>query len=215
MTIIIAAMQDSLLSIEPSKTGWKTHESLRGTLPQCLAFDPWNANRAYCGTFGDGLWNTDDAGQTWNRIGKDQISSNDVTSISVNRLEARVYVGTEPSALYRSDDEGESWQRLSALNNLGSSKSWSFPPRPWTSHVRWIESDANIPDYIFVAIEAGALIQSHDGGKTWIDKVEEGPYDNILWLHIKWLPKDYTLPQATATLKFLIMENHGKGLWPG
>ncbi len=177
MTIIIAAMQDSLLSIESSKTGWKTHESLRGTHPQCLAFDPRNANCAYCGTFGDGLWKTDDAGQTWNRIGKDQIPSNEVTSISVNRPEARVFVGTEPSALYRSDDEGESWQRLSALNNLGSSKSWSFPPRPWTSHVRWIESDANIPDYIFVAIEAGALIQSHDGGKTWIDKVEEGPYD--------------------------------------
>jgi hypothetical protein len=148
MTIIIAAMQDSLLSIESSKTGWKTHESLRGTHPQCLAFDPRNGNCAYCGTFGDGLWKTDDAGQTWNRIGNDLISSNEVTSISVNRLEARVYVGTEPSALYRSDDEGESWQRLSALNNLGSSKSWSFPPRPWTSHVRWIESDANIPDYI-------------------------------------------------------------------
>ena len=76
MTIIIAAMQDSLLSIESSKTGWKTHESLRETHPQCLAFDPRNANRAYCGTFGDGLCKTDDAGQTWNRIGKDQISSN-------------------------------------------------------------------------------------------------------------------------------------------
>ena len=108
MTIIIAAMQDSLLSIESSKTGWKSHESLRGTHPQSLAFDPRNANRAYCGTFGDGLWKTDDAGQTWNRIGNDQISSNEVTSISVNRLEARVYVGTEPSALYRSDDEGVS-----------------------------------------------------------------------------------------------------------
>jgi photosystem II stability/assembly factor-like uncharacterized protein len=129
-------------------------------------------------TFGDGLWKTDDAGHTWNRIGKDQISSNEVMSVSVSRLKACVYVGTEPSALYKStDDGGESWQRMSAFNSLGSSKSWSFPPRPWTSHVRWIESDANIPDYVFAAIEAGALVQSHDGGKTWIDKVEGGPYD--------------------------------------
>ena len=81
MTIIIAAMQDSLLSIESSKTRWKTHESLRGTQPQCLAFDPRNANRAYCGTSGDGLGKTDDAGQTWNRIGNDQISINEVTSM--------------------------------------------------------------------------------------------------------------------------------------
>ena len=45
--------------------------------------------------------------------------------------------------------------------------SWSFPPRPWTSHVRWIESDKNNPDYVFAAIEAGALVKSHDGGRTW------------------------------------------------
>ncbi|MRN41102.1 MAG: glycosyl hydrolase [Nitrosopumilales archaeon] len=179
MTILIAAMQDLLLSLESSKTGWKTHESLKGTHPQSVTFDPRNPNRAYCGTFGDGLWKSDDGGQTWDRVGKDAISSNDVTSVSVSRLEQgnKVYVGTEPSALYRSDDEGHSWQRMSTLNNLESSKSWSFPPRPWTSHVRWIESDANIPDYLFVAIEAGALVQSRDGGRTWIDRVEQGPYD--------------------------------------
>ena len=46
---------------------------------------------------------------------------------------------------------------------LPSSASWSFPPRPWTHHVRWIEPDENNLDYVFVAIEAGALVQSHDG----------------------------------------------------
>jgi hypothetical protein len=36
---------------------------------------------------------------------------------------------------------------MSALNNLKSSTSWSFPPRPWTSHVCWIEPDVNNPGY--------------------------------------------------------------------
>jgi hypothetical protein len=89
----------------------------------------------------------------------------------------RVYVGTEPSALYVSNDGDDSWEKMEVPNNLPSSTSWSFPPKPWTHHVRWIESDANNPDYVFVAIEAGALIQSHDGGRTWIDRVEQGPYD--------------------------------------
>src|SRR5215813_4738095 len=179
MTIIIAAMQDSLLLIESSKTGWKTHESLKGCHPQSLTFDHRNSNRVYCGTLGDGLWKSDDAGHSWDRIAKDSISSNDVTSVSITHVgqENRVYVGTEPTALYRSDDGGESWHRMSTLNNLESSKSWSFPPRPWTSHVRWIESDVNVHDYVFVAIEAGALVQSRDGGRTWIDRVERGPYD--------------------------------------
>jgi photosystem II stability/assembly factor-like uncharacterized protein len=43
--------------------------------------------------------------------------------------------------------------------------------------VRWIEPDVNNPNYVFTAIEAGALVQSHDGGKTWIDRDEQGPYD--------------------------------------
>jgi hypothetical protein len=45
------------------------------------------------------------------------------------------------------------------------------------SHVRWIEPYANNQDYVFVAMEAGALIQSHDGGRTWVDRAEQGPYD--------------------------------------
>ena len=89
----------------------------------------------------------------------------------------KVYAGTDPTALYISNDGGDSWERMEALNKLPSSKSWSFPPKPWTHHIRWIEPDANNPDYVFAAIEAGALVQSHDGGKTWIDRVEKGPYD--------------------------------------
>ena len=48
MTSIIAAMQDSLLLIESSKTGWKTHESLKGCHPESVTFDHRNPNRVYC-----------------------------------------------------------------------------------------------------------------------------------------------------------------------
>lgn len=187
VTKLMIAMDNSLLTFESSKTGWKkAYESLKGDHPQCITYDPNNPNRAYCGTFGGGLWKADDGGQTWDRIGKERISSSDVMSVSVSDLERgknsnegfnTVYVGTEPTAFYRSDDGGESWDKMSSLNNLRSSSSWSFPPRPWTSHVRWIESDKTKPAYVYAAIEAGALVQSHDGGRTWIDKVQGGPYD--------------------------------------
>jgi photosystem II stability/assembly factor-like uncharacterized protein len=183
MTMIVAGMQNSLLLLKSSKIGWKAHESLVGTHPESIAFDPHNPMRAYCGTFGRGLWKTDDGGQNWNQIGKGFISSPNVTSVSVSPLERGidgfniVYVGTEPSEFYRSDDGGQSWERMIGLNDLSSSQSWSFPPRPWTHHVRWIESDVGSPGYVFVAIEAGALVQSHDGGRTWIDRVKQGPYD--------------------------------------
>jgi len=47
MTSILAAMQDSLLSIESSKTGWKSRESLKGSHPQSVTFDTRNPNRVY------------------------------------------------------------------------------------------------------------------------------------------------------------------------
>jgi photosystem II stability/assembly factor-like uncharacterized protein len=204
MAKLMVAMQNSLLTIESTKNGWKTRESLRGTSPQCVAFDPSNPNRVYCGTFGNGLWKTDDGGESWDRIGMEEedssslISSNTevvVMSVSVSHLEKgknrfnTVYVGTEPTALYRSDDGGESWEKMSSLNDLKSSSVWSFPPRPWTSHVRWIEPDKNNIGYVFAAIEAGALVQSHDGGRTWTDRVEGGPYDtHVLATHQK-MPK--------------------------
>jgi photosystem II stability/assembly factor-like uncharacterized protein len=193
------AMEDSIIMIESSKTGWKKlRESLKGTHPQCIAFDPDNPDRAYCGTSGGGLWKTDDGGQSWDSIGKETISSSDVMSVSVSNLERgggnnsnrfnTVYVGTEPTAFYRSDDGGESWEKMSSLNDLKSSSSWSFPPRPWTSHVRWIESDKTKPGYVYAAIEAGALVQSHDGGRTWIDKVQGGPYDTHTLATHKQMP---------------------------
>jgi photosystem II stability/assembly factor-like uncharacterized protein len=171
-----------VLVLESTNNGWKGHESLKGTNPQSVVFDPLNLDRAYCGTFGNGLWKTDDGGKIWSNIGKDVISSPYIMSVAVSSLNSgnkfnKVYAGTDPSALYISNDGGDSWERMEALNELPSSKSWSFPPKPWTHHIRWIEPDANKSDYVFVAIEAGALVQSHDGGKTWIDRVEQGPYD--------------------------------------
>jgi hypothetical protein len=193
MTTILVGIQNSILVLD-SSNDFKIKDTSKGnwpqivksdpqtSKPQCVAFDPQNPDRAYWGTFDNGLLKTDDRGQSWTNIGKDVISSPQIMSVAVSPLNGgnrfnRIYAGTEPSALYTSTDGGDSCERLEALNNLPSSKTWSFPPRPWTHHIRWIEPDANNSDYIFVAIEAGALVQSHDGGKTWIDRVKGGPYD--------------------------------------
>jgi photosystem II stability/assembly factor-like uncharacterized protein len=71
--------------------------------------------------------------------------------------------------LFRSDDRGESWRELEALLELPSRPSWSFPPRPWTSHVRWIAPSPHDADLILVGIELGGLMRSTDGGSTWQD----------------------------------------------
>jgi photosystem II stability/assembly factor-like uncharacterized protein len=80
-----------------------------------------------------------------------------------------LYAGTEPSGLFRSDDGGESWRELAGLLELPSRPTWSFPPRPWTSHVRWIAPSPHDPALVLVGIELGGLMRSEDGGETWAD----------------------------------------------
>ena len=92
-----------------------------------------------------------------------------VFSLAVSAADGAVYAGTEPSRLFRSDDGGESWSELDALLELPSQPSWSFPPRPWTSHVRWIAPSPHDPGLLLVGIELGGLMRSSDGGQSWQD----------------------------------------------
>jgi hypothetical protein len=110
---------------------------------------------------GDGVWRFDGA---WSRMPFD----GDVFSIAV-AADGTVYAGTEPSALYRSPDRGETWEELDALQRIPSKPNWSFPPRPWTSHVRWIAPSPHDGQVLLVGIELGGLMRSEDGGASFAD----------------------------------------------
>ena len=58
---------------------------------------------------------------------------------------------------------------LTGLLELPSRPTWSFPPRPWTSHVRWIAPSPHDADLLLVGIELGGLMRSTDRGETWHD----------------------------------------------
>jgi photosystem II stability/assembly factor-like uncharacterized protein len=88
-----------------------------------------------------------------------------------------IWVGIEPSEVWRSGDAGATWHQTSRLETLSSSPEWSFPPRPDTHHVRWIACHPLEPGRLWVAIEAGALVSTIDGGCTWRDRVPGGPLD--------------------------------------
>jgi hypothetical protein len=88
-----------------------------------------------------------------------------------------VWAGIEPSEVWRSTNAGTTWEPTSRLETLPSSSEWSFPPRPDTHHVRWIACHPLEPARLWVAIEAGALVSTIDGGRIWRDRVAGGPWD--------------------------------------
>jgi photosystem II stability/assembly factor-like uncharacterized protein len=180
MVSLVVATRGALL-IARRGTNWTLEERLRTQSPECIAVDSHHPDRLYCGTSGAGLWRSGDGGRMWEPVGPG-IDAPDITAVAVSRADRAhrlgvLYAGTEPSAVYRSDDGGDTWVELAGLRALPSAPTWSFPPRPSTHHVRWIEADLNVADRVFVAIEAGALVRTFDGGRTWTDRVRGGPYD--------------------------------------
>src|ERR1700756_1299395 len=179
----IAVVTRAALLIARRASTWTVDEHLAGLSPGCVAVDLSSPAQMYCGTARAGLFRSRDSGRNWEPAGPG-IDHPMITAVDVGHAEQAdgfgvgvVYAGTEPSALFRSDNGGDSWVDLAGLRALASADTWSFPPRPHTHHVRWIEVDASVADRLFIAIEAGALVRTLDGGRTWLDRVRGGPYD--------------------------------------
>jgi photosystem II stability/assembly factor-like uncharacterized protein len=146
--------------------------------PMCLAADPLVPGRAWCGTERGGVLRSDDGGKSWESVGLEGRLIMSVTPSPAKKdAHGVVWVGTEPSEVWHSGDAGATWTQTSRLETLPSSSEWSFPPRPDTHHVRWIACHPREPERLWVAIEAGALVSTIDGGRTWRDRVPGGPYD--------------------------------------
>lgn len=163
---LYAATGDAVARLDEMGGGWRVELSLAGSGAQCIAVDPADPDTVYVGLHDGGVRRTKDGGRTW--IDCD-LPAPDVFSVAVSSVDGAVYAGTEPSALYRSNDRGETWRELAGLLELPSRPTWSFPPRPWTSHVRWIAPSPHDADVILVGIELGGLMRSTDGGETWQD----------------------------------------------
>lgn len=185
---LLVATRDDVLVVDP-RTG-AVAIAAAGIRPTCLAVDPTDAGAVWCGTQ-DGVRRSGDDGESWEPAG---LAGEHVTAVVVSPDEPApagrfVYAGTEPSALWRTGsvesaaeagaavDASGAWERSPGLLDLPSAPTWSFPPKPETHHVRWIACDPARAGRLYVAIEAGALVTTPDGGRTWIDRPAVAPYD--------------------------------------
>jgi len=172
---LLIATHDAVMGLESDGETLEPAEVPAGRRPTCLAPDRRRPGRAWCGTREHGVLRSDDGGRSWEAAG---LESERVTAVSPSPLEPDVvWAGTEPSAVWRTGDAGKSWSRAEGLLDLPSSPEWAFPPRPQTHHVRWIACHPARTGRLWVAIEAGALVSTDDGGRTWRDRVPGGPRD--------------------------------------
>jgi photosystem II stability/assembly factor-like uncharacterized protein len=165
MTRIFAATDNDVVRID---LDGEAERVLPGVAPRALAVDPRDRGRVYVGTFDDGIFVSDDAGESWRQPEAPPADAR-VLALAASQAEDHVYAGTEPSNLYRSEDRGRTWELLPALRELPSEPNWSFPGRPWTHHVRTVALHPADANQLTVGIELGGVMRSSDGGATWLD----------------------------------------------
>src|SRR5215207_8835104 len=153
MPVLVCTRDDRVVRLERGGS-WDAEPVLEQVSAQCVVTD---GARVLVGTQGDGLYMSEDAGTSWIRA---ELPESDVLSVAISRADGALYAGTEPSRLFVSRDGGR-WTELEALQEIPSRDQWSFPPRPWTHHVRWIAPDPQRAERLLVG-----LMYSEDGGRA-------------------------------------------------
>lgn len=180
MKTFYIGLDNQLLMIQETEDFFEIHGHLEKFKVHRLVFDPSDSYRLYVATE-HGFWRSDDGGMSYKQM-NNGLPTMKLTTIAINPHKNKkghhtIYVGTEPSMVFYSEDLGENWIEFKGIQDLPSKKNWSFPGRPETHFVRWITPSATDPDYLAISIEAGAVFQTTDHGKTWSDRAEMGPID--------------------------------------
>jgi hypothetical protein len=160
--VVFLCTGEGMVRLRREGRRWVCDAVLEGERPQCVAVE---GARVFAGTRGRGAFLSVDTGATWKRV---EPPEPDIFSVAISAADGAMYAGSEPSRLFVSRD-GRSWEELEALQSIPSRSEWSFPPRPWTHHVRWIAPDPHLAQRLLVGIELGGVMYTDDGGTTFSD----------------------------------------------
>ena len=169
-----------ILRSNAGRTRWETGGPyFHGHNVYAMAYDGradrhriWASTQNYWGTL---LRSSDDFGKSWTNPQRAPIqfphdtgvSLKNIWQITLGRPEELdvLYCGVEPAALFESRDAGENWSLVREL--------FDHPHRP-----RWMEANGGLALHtvlldpadsqrMYVAISAGGVYRTDDGGKTW------------------------------------------------
>jgi tRNA A-37 threonylcarbamoyl transferase component Bud32/photosystem II stability/assembly factor-like uncharacterized protein len=179
--LLIGTMKGAfLLRSNAKRANWNVAGPVfHGQAVYSLAYDGregrrrlWASTASYWGTF---LRSSDDFGRTWANLQQASIkfppdcgaSLKNIWQVCLGREDEPdiMYCGVEPAALFVSQDAGESWSLVRGL--------FDHPHRP-----RWVPGNGGLclhtvvldpseHQRMYVAISAGGLYRTDDGGATW------------------------------------------------
>ena len=163
---IVVGTVDGIAMLDRDGSGWRlTKRALEGCAVGAVT--QLASGTLIAATHGLGVARSTDGGDSWDwaNAGLPQF---DLWAARSGLLQGRdvALVGSMPAHLMMSVDDGMSWAELPGLREVPSFTQWTFPPPPRLGHVKEIVLDG---DRLFVGIEIGALLVSHDFGRTFAE----------------------------------------------
>ena len=166
----VVLLATSQRGVEAARCGadgsWVCDTTLSGVRASCLAVHHGVPGLVYAGTRDRGVWRSEDRGASWRPAG---LAERDVTSLAVSHADPeRVYAGCKPASVFVSRDGGASWSELEAFRRVRRWY-WASPAEPpdLRAYVMGLAASPTDPDVVVAGIEAGAVVRSGDGGRTW------------------------------------------------
>lgn len=156
--------------------------------------EPDGSTVILAGTYGNGMFRSEDAGHTW-QPANDGLTAPAMRTITPDPTQTGALLcGTEPGRVFRSTDGGRSWRELEGIHKLPGYEEWFLPYSPRAGAVRNLYSPTGSGRRLLASVEVGGLLESPDAGETW-SYVDVGPDHDIH--HITGHPEDPNLLYAS------------------
>ncbi|HEX6513058.1 MAG TPA: hypothetical protein VF157_12200 [Chloroflexota bacterium] len=168
-TILYVGTNEGVVTVKGGNGSWQSSEPALAEWEICgvstLRSQP---NVVFAATRGDGVWRSDDCGETWAKPSYGKRGPGKVRCITPDpRDERTLYAGAEPIDVFVSHDQGASWESLDSIWSQPFIGGITYPVAVVEPHVRDITVDPTDSRIMYAALQVGYMVKTTDGGASW------------------------------------------------